>query len=66
MGGIKESNIAQVLERGAKHVAVVTAVTAADDVSSACVTLREKIIEMCPGKSGCGRFGKVCYTPPAR
>lgn len=66
MGGIKESNIAQALERGAKHVAVVTAVTEADDVSAACVALREKIIEMRPGKSGCGPFGKVCYTPPAR
>ncbi|MGO9568098.1 MAG: thiamine phosphate synthase [Desulfomonilaceae bacterium] len=43
MGGIKESNIAQVLKRGAKHVAVVTAVTAADDVSAACTVLREKI-----------------------
>ena len=35
MGGIKESNIAQVLERGAKRVAVVTAVTAAHDVRAA-------------------------------
>jgi thiamine-phosphate pyrophosphorylase len=45
MGGIKVSNIAQVLERGAKHVAVVTAVTAAADVGAACVALRKKIIE---------------------
>ena len=45
MGGIKESNIDQVVERGAKHVAVVTAVTAADDVSAACAALRRKIVE---------------------
>ncbi|MGB6063855.1 MAG: thiamine phosphate synthase [Desulfomonilaceae bacterium] len=45
MGGIKESNIDQVIERGAKHVAVVTAVTAADDVSAACSALRRKIVE---------------------
>jgi thiamine-phosphate pyrophosphorylase len=40
MGGIKVSNIAQVVKRGARRVAVVTAVTAADDVSAACVALR--------------------------
>jgi thiamine-phosphate pyrophosphorylase len=51
MGGIKECNIAQVLERGAKHVAVVTAVTAADDVRAACASLREKIAEMRPGNA---------------
>lgn len=43
MGGIKASNVDLVLERGAKHVAVVTAVTAADDVALACAELREKI-----------------------
>jgi thiamine-phosphate pyrophosphorylase len=53
MGGIKESNIAQVLERGAKHVAVVTAVTAAADVSAACAALREKIVEMRSGNGRC-------------
>lgn len=45
MGGIKASNVDQVLERGAKQVAVVTAVTAADDVSAACAVLREKILD---------------------
>jgi thiamine-phosphate pyrophosphorylase len=45
MGGIKESNVAQVLERGSKHVAVVTAVTAAADVGAACTALRKQIVE---------------------
>ena len=45
MGGIKESNIDQVVERGAKHVAVVTAATAADDVGAACAALRRKIFK---------------------
>jgi thiamine-phosphate pyrophosphorylase len=45
MGGIKPSNIDQVLERGARRVAVVTAVTAADDVRAACAELRAKIAE---------------------
>jgi thiamine-phosphate pyrophosphorylase len=45
MGGIKASNIDQVLERGASRVAVVTAVTAADDVASACFELRERIVK---------------------
>lgn len=45
MGGIKESNVDRVLERGAERVAVVTAVTAADDVSAACVALRRRIAE---------------------
>ena len=45
MGGIKESNIGRVLERGARRVAVVTAVTAADDISAACTALRRKIVE---------------------
>ncbi len=44
MGGIKPSNIESVLERGAKHVAVVTAVTAAHDVSASCMELRKKMI----------------------
>jgi thiamine-phosphate pyrophosphorylase len=45
MGGIKPSNIDQVLERGARRVAVVTAVTAADDVRAACAGLRERIVK---------------------
>jgi thiamine-phosphate pyrophosphorylase len=44
MGGIKEANIGQVLERGALRVAVVTAVTAADDVKTACTSLRQSMI----------------------
>ncbi len=35
MGGIKEHNVGEVLERGARHVAVVTAVTEAADVGKA-------------------------------
>lgn len=45
MGGIKASNVDLVLARGARLVAVVTAVTAADDVQAACATLRKKIID---------------------
>jgi thiamine-phosphate pyrophosphorylase len=45
MGGIKPSNIDLVLERGARLVAVVTAVTAADDVGAACAVLRKKITD---------------------
>ena len=44
MGGIKESNIGQVLERGARRVAVVTAVTAADDVPASCSALQQRIV----------------------
>jgi thiamine-phosphate pyrophosphorylase len=44
MGGIKVSNIDSVLARGAKHVAVVTAITAADDIYGACIALRDKIV----------------------
>ncbi len=40
MGGIKAHNIAEVLRRGARHVAVVTAVTAAPDVRAAAAALR--------------------------
>ncbi len=43
MGGIKLHNIAQVLERGARHIAVVTAVTAAEDVAAAARGLRKAI-----------------------
>lgn len=40
MGGIKEHNIDAVLSRGARHVAVVTAVTAAPDPGAAAWALR--------------------------
>ncbi len=43
MGGIKAHNIQQVLENGAKHPAVVTAVTAAKDPQQAAKELREII-----------------------
>jgi len=43
MGGIKERNISQVLQRGAGKVAVVTAVTEAEDVETATRSLVEKI-----------------------
>lgn len=46
MGGIKLHNIGQVLEHGARHVAVVTAVTEATDVRAAAAALREKILQM--------------------
>lgn len=45
MGGIKESNIDQVLSAGASIAAVVTAVTAAPDVSAAAAQLRKKILQ---------------------
>lgn len=45
MGGIKASNVDLVLQRGARLIAVVTAVTAVDDVNAACATLRQKIID---------------------
>jgi thiamine-phosphate pyrophosphorylase len=44
MGGIKEENIDEVLERGARIIAVVTAVTAADDQRAAAQALRSRII----------------------
>lgn len=44
MGGIKLHNIAEVLERGARHIAVVTAVTAAEHVTAAARDLREAIL----------------------
>jgi thiamine-phosphate pyrophosphorylase len=40
MGGIKAENMHEVLRRGARHVAVVTAVTAAPDVRAAALELR--------------------------
>jgi len=45
MGGIKPENIDQVLEQGARILAVVTAVTAADDQQAAAQALRKRIIE---------------------
>ena len=44
MGGIKLDNIDEVLNRGAKHVAVITAVTEAEDPCGAAKELREVII----------------------
>jgi thiamine-phosphate pyrophosphorylase len=43
MGGIKESNIKQVLEMGATKVAVVTAITQAPDIAEAVRSLRNLI-----------------------
>lgn len=47
MGGIKLNNIDEVLKHGAKHVAVVTAVTEAEDIQVAVQKLRERIIYYC-------------------
>ncbi|HRK34102.1 MAG TPA: thiamine phosphate synthase [Candidatus Hydrogenedentes bacterium] len=44
MGGIKLDNIAEVLSRETRHVAVVTAVTAAPDITTAARELREAIL----------------------
>lgn len=44
MGGIKPYNVDALLSRGAKHPAVVTAVTAADDITGAARALREQIL----------------------
>jgi thiamine-phosphate pyrophosphorylase len=43
MGGIKLENIDEVVQRGARRIAVVTAVTEAQDVESAARALRERI-----------------------
>jgi len=43
MGGIKSSNIGQVVSRGARHPAVMTAVTAAQDPLAAALQLRKII-----------------------
>lgn len=45
MGGIKLDNISQVLQRGARHPALVTAVTAAPDILAAAKALRDKVLE---------------------
>lgn len=44
MGGIKETNLQPVLDAGARHIAVVTAVSQADDVTGAARRLRERIL----------------------
>jgi thiamine-phosphate pyrophosphorylase len=44
MGGIKPENIEEVLSRGARHPAVVTAVTAAADPRAAAAALRDSIL----------------------
>ena len=43
MGGIKESNMDKVLERGARRLAVVTAVTEAEDIAGTTKKMRERI-----------------------
>ncbi len=43
MGGIKAGNIHEVVARGARHAAVVTAVTAAEDVAAAARELRDAL-----------------------
>ncbi len=44
MGGIKLENIEEVLKRGALHIAVVTAVTEAENIQKATTELRQKIL----------------------
>ena len=44
MGGIKPDNVDQVLAQGAQIIAVVTAVTAAPDVTAAATDLRNRIL----------------------
>ena len=44
MGGIKESNIEQVLEAGARKVAVVTAITGAAEIAESVRFFRKKIL----------------------
>ena len=46
MGGINQGNIAQVVARGARHPAVMSAVTAAPDVSAAARALRAAIVSL--------------------
>lgn len=45
MGGIKKTNLDQVVARGARHPAVITAVTAAPDPEAAARELRQMIAE---------------------
>jgi len=44
MGGINQGNVAQVVARGARHPAVMSAVTAAADITAAARTLRKAMI----------------------
>jgi thiamine-phosphate pyrophosphorylase len=44
MGGLNQGNIAQVVARGARHPAVMSAVTAAADVTAAARVLRQAIL----------------------
>lgn len=44
MGGIKESNMDEALKRGARRLAVVTAVTEAENIAGTVRRMREKII----------------------
>jgi thiamine-phosphate pyrophosphorylase len=44
MGGIKLHNVGEVLARGARHPAVVTAVTVAEDPAAAAAALRARIL----------------------
>jgi thiamine-phosphate pyrophosphorylase len=46
MGGINESNIEQVLAKGARRVAIVTAITQAPDISERVSTLRKRITDL--------------------
>lgn len=46
MGGIKTENVREVIRRGARHIAVVTAVTAAPDVRAAAAALRQAILDL--------------------
>jgi thiamine-phosphate pyrophosphorylase len=48
MGGIKPDNVAEVLKYGARHPAVVTAVTDAADPQAAARSLRERILSARP------------------
>lgn len=43
MGGIGQQNMGELLSRGARHIAVVSAVTAAPDVAAAARALRDQI-----------------------
>ncbi len=51
IGGIDESNIQDILEAGARTVAVCRAVTAAKDPKTACKALKEKIVRFSPDLS---------------
>jgi thiamine-phosphate pyrophosphorylase len=44
MGGIKESNMDEVLKRGARRLAVVTAVTESDDIAETVKRMRQRIL----------------------